>query len=382
MSRSVTFGLIRKRTEQHKGLLSELAEIDLHQDSLTELGPTLGRTCPNLRRIYLHNNVLSSLTLADWTRLTNLRFVCLALNNLTRLEHLADRCLLIEHLDVSFNLITFGTLQASLCHLRDLKHLADLHLLGNPCEREWSNCRAYAIATLPQLKRLDGKEISKEERESSKQNVKRLHEELESKLKQASTTGTSVDDVRAKREQMSQEWVLLQQRIDQDRKQLLNPTSNQPQTFREHKAVVLEVRELERNGERRNINEGDWVYTLQYETNRLLLTISIPKEVPTEDMDLDVKPNYVSLVLQGQVLRLHLQHEIDDEQASAQRSQASGKLQLDLPLKHEVVITDDKLEDDEARVHGMKTSMAEEMQNLAIGSKQADSDDDEPPPLY
>lgn len=380
MSRCVTLELIRKRTEQYQGLLSELAEIDLHQDSLTELGRTLGRTSPNLRRIYLHNNVLSSISANDWARLTNLRFVCLALNNLGRLEHL-DRCLLIEHLDVSFNLITVDTLEASIRHLCVLKHLTELHLLGNPCERQWSNCRSYVIATLPQLQRLDGKEISPGERDSAERNTQILREELENKKLKEASTGSRIDDVRATREQMSQEWVLLQQRIDQDRKRSLLGGDNQPQIFRAHKAVVLEVRELERNGEKRNVNEGDWIYTLEYETKRIVLTISIPKEIPTEDVDLEVKADFVSIVIQGQLLRLRLQHEIEDEQASAQRSQASGKLQLDLPLRHEVVLKDGESESVKTKVPKAKTSMAEEMQKLALGSEPADLDDDEPPPL-
>ena len=46
--------------------------------------------------------------------------------------------------------------------------LADLYLMGNPCA-DWSGYRQYVVAILPNLKRLDGKDIKPSERIAAEQ---------------------------------------------------------------------------------------------------------------------------------------------------------------------------------------------------------------------
>ena len=71
-----------------------------------------------------------------------------------------------------------------------------------------------------------------------------------------------------------------------------------------------------------------------------MLTIEIPKEIPTEDMDIDIKSDYISLIIHAKVLRIRLPNQIRVEDSQARRSQATGKLELVLPFVNEIVVLD------------------------------------------
>jgi protein TilB len=53
----ITWELIRRKTEHHDGLLEDLEELSLHQLNLEKL-ETIGRACPKLKILYLHNNII------------------------------------------------------------------------------------------------------------------------------------------------------------------------------------------------------------------------------------------------------------------------------------------------------------------------------------
>ena len=59
--------------------------------------------------------------------------------------------------------------------LHENRHLEELYLTGNPCT-DYEGYRDYVIATLPQLKTLDGKEITKSERILALQRLKELRQ--------------------------------------------------------------------------------------------------------------------------------------------------------------------------------------------------------------
>ena len=61
--------------------------------------------------------------------------------------------------------------------LKPIFDLRELHLLGNPCTT-WKGYRQYVICTLPQLRSLDGQEISKEERQQAAAEFESLENEL------------------------------------------------------------------------------------------------------------------------------------------------------------------------------------------------------------
>ena len=59
--------------------------------------------------------------------------------------------------------------------LQKNRHLEELYLTGNPCT-DYEGYRDYVVATLPQLKTLDGKEITKSERILALQRLKELRQ--------------------------------------------------------------------------------------------------------------------------------------------------------------------------------------------------------------
>lgn len=74
---------------------------------------------------------------------------------------------MLQKLDLTVNFV--GELTSIEC-LKNLAHFRELYLTGNPCT-EYEGYREYVVATLPQLKYLDGKIIEKSERIKSMQDV-------------------------------------------------------------------------------------------------------------------------------------------------------------------------------------------------------------------
>jgi protein TilB len=388
--RSVTLELIRKRSEHHEGLLSELTHLDLHQDHLESLGAMLGRTCPNLTHLYLHNNVIDTLVKSEWTRLQNLQRLSLALNNLTVLQHLDSCCPKLRHLDVSFNFISLRNLQLSLECLQNLQQLQYLFLKGNPCERQWKEgIFSYVATQLPQLQRFDDVEIVPANRKETRHEIMNLQEELQRVIDKSDKSITVVGpEVRAA---MSRDWLTLQQQRDNDtniRSQETKAAMNLPL---DHQSVVTRTRKQEKEGERRNCNEGDFQYGLTYEQSRLVLQVMIPRSLT--DLDLDVQSTYVSLVANAQVLRLQLSHAIQPSKSEARRSQATGRLELIMPLEQDIVLPPSEDETHQSTSMEKRSLMAEilakaeaveyaAMAIKRIGLCTESCSDEEPPPFY
>ena len=80
--------------------------------------------------------------------LQELRYLNLAINNITRIENL-HRCESLEKLDLTMNFVDIPAL-SSIASLQPLIFLRELHLLGNPCTK-WPSYRQYVVAMLPQL---------------------------------------------------------------------------------------------------------------------------------------------------------------------------------------------------------------------------------------
>ena len=221
--RCVTLDLIRKRSEHHEGLLSDLKELDFHQDHLEAIGPLLGRTCPNLTHLYLHNNLIDNIEIRDWRRFQHLKRLSLALNNLTVLEHLGDCCPRLQHLDASFNFISLDNLQASLECLQPLKQLKDLFLQGNLCERQWkSGIGKYVMAQLPSIQRLDGMEVRKEDREEAERQLTLLQQELQLLVERGGPDDAVVVGPKV-RAAMSREWLTLPRQPQQEQPRHVDP---------------------------------------------------------------------------------------------------------------------------------------------------------------
>lgn len=154
----ITRELIRKKSEHNEGIIATMEEISLHQEELEQINEVLGKSCRKLKIIYLQNNIISKMENLSYFK--ELVYINLALNNLEMIEGL-NNCEFLSKLDVSVNFIDFDTLQSSIQHLQSRYNLRDLYLMGNPSQVKWPSFSTYVIAKLPQLKTLDGTEITK-----------------------------------------------------------------------------------------------------------------------------------------------------------------------------------------------------------------------------
>ncbi|GAU99792.1 hypothetical protein RvY_10742 [Ramazzottius varieornatus] len=151
----ITLDLLRKRSEHNEGLIHNLEELSLHQDSLEEI-ENLDRWCRELKILYLQGNSIQKIE--NLNRLKNLEYLNLALNSIERINHL-EGCESLKKLDLTANFI--GDL-TSVENLRHNCYLEELYLTGNPCA-EYGGYRMYVVGALPQLKVLDGQEVTRTE---------------------------------------------------------------------------------------------------------------------------------------------------------------------------------------------------------------------------
>jgi len=66
------------------------------------------------------------------------------------------------------------------------------------------------------------------------------------------------------------------------------------------------------------------VFDDETEKGTLLLDIAIQRFLDSSLIDVDVHPNWISVIIKNKVLRLHLPCEVHSAQSKAQRSQATG----------------------------------------------------------
>ncbi|KAF0046460.1 hypothetical protein F2P81_000093 [Scophthalmus maximus] len=152
----ITEDLVRRRSEHNECEIFSLEEVSLHQQDIERI-EHLDRWCRDLRILYLQNNLVPRME--NLGRLKKLEYLNLALNNIEVIENL-EGCESLQKLDLTVNFIG---LLSSVESLRHNVHLTELFLVGNPCA-DFQGYRQYVVAALPQLKWLDGTEISRSER--------------------------------------------------------------------------------------------------------------------------------------------------------------------------------------------------------------------------
>ena len=80
-------------------------------------------------------------------------------------------------------------------------------------------------------------------------------------------------------------------------------------------------------------NEGGWDFIWDEETQpgNVILEIKLGKFLDSSLVDVDIHPNYVSVVVKSKLLRLRLPSEIKVSESKCQRSKASGSLKVVMP---------------------------------------------------
>ncbi|CAM9558077.1 unnamed protein product, partial [Ectocarpus sp. 6 AP-2014] len=174
MPNKITIDLIRRRAEHNEGLIHTLEELSLHQEELESIDDTLGCNCRRLKILYLQNNIIGKMQ--NLHHMKELEYLNLALNNISKVEGLQS-CEFLNKLDLTVNFVDMDELENSVSAMERNRHLKDLYMMGNPCQ-SWAGFEAYTIARLPQLERLDGKEITRTDRIKAQQRLPALRKEI------------------------------------------------------------------------------------------------------------------------------------------------------------------------------------------------------------
>uniref|UniRef100_A0A3Q2YYP8 Leucine-rich repeat-containing protein 6 n=1 Tax=Hippocampus comes TaxID=109280 RepID=A0A3Q2YYP8_HIPCM len=349
----ITEDLIRRRAEHNECEIFSLEEVSLHQQDIERI-EHIERWCRDLKILYLQNNLIPRIE--NVGRLKKLEYLNLALNNIEVIENLQG-CENLQKLDLTVNFV--GRL-SSVESLKENIHLRQLFLVGNPCTL-FEGYRKYVVATLPQLKCLDGTEVTRSERIAANQGLEELRmrvleqedhylrktahekEEEEAKRKQAEESGSRYDagDSEEKQEQLTE--------LEEERREKEfwhTPCPFTPESRLEaHRHLEAKRRAKETGNEKKvkpprtlitadgrvlNVNEPKLDFSLMEDDNnsRIVLDLAVYRHMDTSLMDVDVQPTYVKVAIKG---KLVLPAEVKPDSSTAQRSQTTGHLLLHMP---------------------------------------------------
>ena len=352
----ITLDMLRRRAEHNEGLVSTLEEISLHQQEIERI-ENLGQLCRHLKILYMQNNLVSKLQ--NLHRLKELEYANFAVNNIRKIENL-QRCESLAKLDLTVNfidkssLLTVHTLEANY-------KLEDLYLMGNPCA-DFSGYRVFVVGTLPQLRRLDGKEVTPSERILATQQLPevttRLLRELRaegvdveeaSRVSDARDLAPDEDDVAemAALPEDERPWCPAT-RVAEQRETARQREENDAKR-REHHDRFFDVdgsrRARRREGfpdlpedhERvRQCNEPGVDFRLEDSEDgaAVVLELAVGKYLDTSLVDVDVQPRVARVLVKGKLVCLALAEEVRPDASVAQRSKLTGALVLTMPKVH------------------------------------------------
>ncbi|XP_019506812.1 PREDICTED: protein tilB homolog isoform X3 [Hipposideros armiger] len=248
--------------------------------------------------------------------------------------------------------------------------------MGNPCA-DFDGYRPFVVATLQQLKWLDGKEIERSERIQALQNFpvierqireqekayclrraqdkeeaqRKLQEENENKEKKshpgfdgclftdiASTLPPSVESKDRLQAPEMQEGEYNKKKLDDCEDDL--EFWNKPSLFTpESRLETLRHIEKQRKDQEKLSEKKKKVKlprTLITEDGKAL-NVNEPKYMDTSLIDVDVQPTYVRVMVKGKPFQLVLPAEVRPDSSSVKRSQTTGHLLICMPKAGEVI---------------------------------------------
>lgn len=321
--------LIRKRAEHNDGILPDLEEISLHQQEIEKI-ESLEQCCRYLKILLLQNNAIGKIE--NVSKLKELEYLNLALNNISFVEGL-EGCESLKKLDFTVNFIDVEDFAESIENLKANVMLEDLYLVGNGCA-DWVYYRPYVCAKLTRLKQLDGKLIMPAERIIAKQKLemyeKRLKEDADASIlrkrliRDAGIKPNEGAHTKENRLEMNRE--LAKQKEEKD-KQERKRMGTEPREAR----TVPDV--YNARGEIRQCNEGKYDFDLndRDDPNVIVFDLAAPKYLCTENIDVDVNPWYVRVVLKEKLTQLRLSSEVAVSTSKVQRSKTTGHLKITMP---------------------------------------------------
>ncbi|XP_003792918.1 protein tilB homolog [Otolemur garnettii] len=388
----ITEDLIRRNAEHNNCIIFSLEELSLHQQEIEKL-EHIDKWCQDLKILYLQNNLIGKIE--NVSRLKKLEYLNLALNNIEKIENL-EGCEWLTKLDLTINFI--GELSSVKTLQRNI-HLKELFLMGNPCA-DFDGYRQFVVATLQQLKWLDGKEIERSERIQALQNYpvikqqireqekayclkrtkekeeaqRKLQEEHKSEGKKRRSNsgfdGRWYTDINATLSSLENKDRLQvpETQEEEDNKKRLDESEddvefwNKPSLFtpesrletlrhmekqREKQEKLSEKNKkvkpprtlIKEDGRPLNVNEPKLEFSLKDDEkrNQIILDLAVYRYMDTSLIDVDVQPTYVRVMVKGKPFQLVLPAEVKPDSSFAKRSQTTGHLVICMPKVEEVI---------------------------------------------
>ncbi|XP_044150036.1 dynein axonemal assembly factor 11 isoform X1 [Bufo gargarizans] len=377
----ITEDLIRRRAEHNNCEIFSLEEISLHQQDVERI-EHLDKWCRELKILYLQNNLIPKIE--NVGRLKKLEYLNLALNNIEKIENL-EGCESLQKLDLTVNFVgEVSTIQS----LKHNLHLRELYLVGNPCA-QFEGYRKYVVATLPQLKWLDGKEIERSERIQAlqddpqvQQQIKeeeeayllrrarerreaqnksctqqsagrnpgfdgRWYTDINNTLPESTENKENCADVNPGDEDEDQEdkafWQQPSQYTPESRleahRYMEEKRKSKESKSEDGKKVKPPRTMITQDGRALNVNEPKLDFSLvdDEENNQFILDLGIYRHLDTSLVDVDVQPNYVRILVKSKPFQLVLPEEVKPDSSSAKRSQTTGHLVVTMPKASELI---------------------------------------------
>eukprot|EP00158_Paraphelidium_tribonemae_P003870 Partr_v1_DN26429_c0_g1_i2_m23521 putative leucine rich repeat containing 6 len=326
----ITTQLLRKRAEHNNGDLGSLEEITLHQFNIEAINGCLQTHCKRLKILLLQSNQICRIE--NLSKLKDLKYLNLALNNIQVVENLQG-CECLHKLDLTCNFIaTLGSLHS----LAANEQLRELYLVGNPCT-QLENYRLIVARILPQLTILDSRQFTSSER-----------------ILAARLPASSIPCYNA----VDPSTLILPSNVDIKDVDPLEVTSHDP-VSRIQAARSLEARRHpapspsilsaatdaslkekmdpmprfnKDTGKIMQRNHLDVAYSLveNEEFKTLRLTVEFAKSLDSSLIDVDVREEWVSVVVKGRALQLALPFRINANRVDCLRSGVTGHLAVDM----------------------------------------------------
>ncbi|KFV61748.1 Protein tilB, partial [Dryobates pubescens] len=353
----------------------------------------LDKWCRDLKILYLQHNLIPKIE--NVGKLKKLEYLNVALNNIERIENL-EGCEELRKLDLTANFI------GELSSIEALKYniqLAELFLVGNPCT-QFEGYRQFVVATLQQLKCLDGKEIERSERIQALQNypevqqkireqekaylLKRAREkeeaqrkmqerkvkgqkQMESKLGFDRRTGGNCylspdclqdkENDQAEGGEKQEVWRAFED-DEEVRRFWEEPTPYTPESRLETHRYMEEKRRAKDNvmgskkrekplrplvtaeGKVLNVNVPKLNFSLKddEENNQIVLDLAVYRHLDTSLLEVDVQPTYIRVLVKGKPFQIVLPEEVKPDSSSAKRSQTTGHLVVSMPKAKEIIL--------------------------------------------
>ncbi|KAI9352618.1 hypothetical protein BDR26DRAFT_929173 [Obelidium mucronatum] len=323
--------LLRRRAEHNEGELSTLKEVTLHQFDIEKI-ENLDVYCRHLEMLYLQNNQINKIE--NLHKLKELQYLNLALNNITKIENL-ERCESLAKLDLTVNFVEDCL---DLESLKPCIMLRELFLVGNPCSQV-DGYREFAIATLPQLKVLDGKEIEKSERIAAAQVHHLIRERL---VKERECRQLKGPEKEVETEPMDSPQDI--ERLKQEFK--TKPVAYTPETRRQTAKEIEAMNGPPRDdiskpkppkpanttvsygpdGRVLQKNEGKWTFSMRSDENAVFVEVEISKFLDSSLIDVQVHPTFIQVIIKNKVLTVTLEHDVQPDRVLCERSKVSGDL--------------------------------------------------------